>query len=147
VHHDFQNNLSLIHVCTFCFDYQEYYSRNDKNFVHRKITVNTPTKMEMPLRPPPKKRAREFAKTEEENGFETSAIIEINDTPAPQVSENLMEKKVVPKNKKKRKKGWGKAQMTISKICLSNLVTDLEHRAESIPEQDRQFKCNSALLF
>ncbi|OWF54894.1 uncharacterized protein LOC110466600 [Mizuhopecten yessoensis] len=108
----------------------------------KKMPVPPAPKQDMPLRPPPKKRAREFAKSEEDKilqDIESKLDLSVLDVSVSLATELTTKKKAVTKKiKKKRKKhSFG----TMLKSVVTSAIAELDKNAELIPESERQFKC------
>ncbi|XP_060078832.1 uncharacterized protein LOC132558272 [Ylistrum balloti] len=108
----------------------------------KKTPVPPAPKQDIPLRPPPKKRAREFAKSEEDKilqDMECKLDLSVLDMSASLTPELTAKKKPVSKKikKKRKKQSFG----TILKSVVTSAIAELDRNAELIPESERQFKC------
>ncbi|KAJ8298868.1 hypothetical protein KUTeg_022928 [Tegillarca granosa] len=106
--------------------YQSYKKGRQKKFQ----AVPPPAKPEITMRPPPKKRAKEFTNSEEMSAVQHDPASE---------SATSDSSPIKPLVKKKKKK------YSVKPIVVENiqhLVAELERRSASIPENERQFKCD-----
>ncbi|XP_033751787.1 uncharacterized protein LOC117335721 [Pecten maximus] len=108
----------------------------------KKAPVPPAPKQDMPLRPPPKKRAKEFAKSEEDKilqDIESKLDLSVLDMSASVTTELTGKKKTVSKKikKKRKKQSFG----TLLRTVVTSAIAELDRNAEHIPESERQFKC------
>ncbi|XP_069132364.1 uncharacterized protein [Argopecten irradians] len=109
----------------------------------KKAPLPPAPKPDIPLRPPPKKRAKEFAKSEEDKilqDIEGKIDMSVLDMSLPVTArEATVKKKAAGKKGKKKRKKHSFGSMLRS--IVTSAIAELDKSAELIPESERQFKC------